>query len=139
MAHSEHTSGAGEPSTCGQGLAQHAAVPARIADFLASLAENLNAHVPTIDISDASGRAESDAYVYLTTEYRMIAARLDAIAKQMSTYRDLAAAEHDPQALSDPMILELFDSFVTIENELAELLRESADRDTEALRSFRGE
>jgi hypothetical protein len=41
MAHSEHTSSAGEQPTCGQGLAQHAAVPAKIADFLESLAENL--------------------------------------------------------------------------------------------------
>jgi hypothetical protein len=139
MVDMESASNVDQQPTCGQGLAQHAGVPAKIAAFLTSLAENLDAHVPTIDVSDSSGRAERDAYVGLTTEYTAIAARLDATAKQMSRYRDLAAAGHDPEALSDPRILELFESFVTIESELAELIRGSADRDREALRSFRGE
>lgn len=51
------------------GLAAHARVSAKIAEYLKGLAENLEAHVPTIDTSDPSGRAEREAYVRLANEY----------------------------------------------------------------------
>ncbi|MGH7480913.1 MAG: hypothetical protein ACRELV_02060 [Longimicrobiales bacterium] len=134
MADAKHDVGAEEQWTCGNGLAQHSVIPAKMAELLRSLAENLEAHVPTIDATDDNGRQERDAYVQLHSDYASIAGRLAATADLMRRYRDLPAAGHDEEALSDPKLLEAFETFVSLENELADLLRTSADRDQSLLR-----
>jgi hypothetical protein len=126
-----------EEWTCGRGLAEHAAVPAKIAEYLKCLAENLGAHLPTIDDSDANGRKERDAYAHLFSEYSELARRLAVTAEEMRGYRDLPAARHDEEALSDPSILQVFDGMVRAEVDLANSLRASADRDQELLREAR--
>ena len=45
-----------EQQTCGKGLAEHSAVPAKFAEFLDALADNLEAHLPTIDTTAEEGR-----------------------------------------------------------------------------------
>lgn len=122
-----------EQWTCGKGLAEHAAIPAKMADFLESLAENLQAHIPAIDTSDRNGSKERDAYVHLHSEYTAIATHLAATAERMRGCRDLPAAGHHEAVLSGPIIREIFAKFVSIESELADLLRTSADRDQNLL------
>ena len=127
-----------EQWSCGKGLAEHAVVPAGIASYLKSLAENLEAHLPTIDVKDVNGRRERDAYQHLVSEYSEMADRLAIAAEQMGRYRDLPLAQHHEEALSDPKILEAFGRLVAVEADLANLLRISADRDQSLFREWEG-
>jgi len=138
MGEEEAVESPNEQPTCGKGLAEHAAVPAKMAGFLASLAENLEAHVPTIDTGDAHGRREREAYVHLASEYAAVAARLAVTAERMRGCRDLPPAHHHEEALTEPGILTAFERFVALELELADLLRASAERDQRALMHLPG-
>ena len=134
MAEVQQASGADGPWTCGKGLAAHARVPAKMAEFLETLAENLQAHVPTIDTSDPNGEAERAAYVRLSKEYDALATQLARTAQEMHDYRNLPAARHHEQRLEDPRLLDVFERFVALETELADLLATSAEQDKQVLR-----
>jgi hypothetical protein len=123
----------GSRAACGEGLAEHSLVPAKIAELLASLAENLEAHVPAIDLYDRNGRLERDAYEVLVAEYRAIASRLQAVAQQMAEYRDLPVARHLEAAMSAPEILYAFRRYVKLEREVVELLQGTLTRDQQML------
>lgn len=133
MAESKEPSSADEPWTCGRGLAEHAAIPAKIADFLKSLADNLREHVPTIDTGDPSGQAERDAYVHLSMEYEAVSDHLARTAKRMRAYRDLPAAQHHEEVFADARVIRAFERFVALEKELADLLATSGERDGQLL------
>ncbi len=133
MAEVQQTSSSDEQWTCGKGLAAHARIPAKIAEFLKSLAENIEAHVPTIDTSDRNGETEWAAYVRLSKEYDALAAQLARTAKQMHDYRDLPAARHHEGELADPRLVEAFKRFVALEAELADLLATSAEQNRQLL------
>lgn len=137
MVEVQQASGSDEQWTCGKGLAQHARIPAKIADFLASLAENLAAHLRTIDTSDPDGQAERAAYVQLSKDYDALASQLAGTAKQMLDYRDLPAARHHEEELADPRLLDVFKRFVALETELADLLATSAEQDRKVLQESR--
>lgn len=125
----------GEP-TCGKGLAEHSAVPARIADLMAAVAENLELHMRALDERDASSGRELDAYRALASEHRELAARLHGTAEQMASYRTLAMGPHDMAAISTPEVLEAFETFVKREEALLALLRERLERDRAMLREM---
>lgn len=137
MTEPERTSSFDEQPTCGQGLAAHSAVPEKMSAFLEALVDNLEAHVPTIDTRDPEGRKEEEAYEHLVSEYAAIAARLASTAEQMRGYRHLPAARHHPAALAEPKLLDIFERFVVVEGELAQLLRESAEHDRRFLQEAR--
>lgn len=125
-----------EEWTCGRGLAHHSAVPAKMADYLAALAETLRTHLRTIDTSEATGAAEWSAYSELAEGYADLAGRLGSTAARMRGYRDLPAAPHHEEELADPVLMDVFARFVKIETELAAFLQESADQDQATLRDF---
>ena len=133
MAEAQEASHSDDQWTCGKGLAAHARIPVRVAEFLKCLAANLEAHVPTIDTSDDNGEAERAAYVQLSREYDAIASQLARTAKQMHDYRDLPAARHHENELADPRLLDAFERFVRLETELAEALADSAENDRQLL------
>ena len=108
--------------TCGKGLAEHSAFPARFRDLLAAMAENLEIHLGTLDPADAATKAERDAYTKLAREARKIAGELHALAAQMASYRDLPMGRHDAAALSSPPVVDAFAKFVKVEQELGALL-----------------
>jgi predicted glycosyl hydrolase (DUF1957 family) len=122
--------------TCGKGLAHHAAVPEKIAEFVAALASVLRTHLPTIDTEQPEGRAEWAAYDELATSYMDLADELARTAGRMKGYSSLAAAPHHDEALSDPVLKDVFARFVEVEDGLAELLRRSADENKEMLHGF---
>jgi hypothetical protein len=126
-----------EEWTCGKGLAHHSAVPAKMAGYLAALAETLRTHLPMIDTSEATGQAEWVAYRELADAYADLADRLGTTASRMRGYRDLPAAPHHEEELADPVLTDVFAKFVEIETELATLLQESANQDQAMLRNFR--
>jgi hypothetical protein len=119
--------------TCGQGLAEHSVLPAKLGELIASLAENLELHMNTLDLTDENSRKEHAAYLELSREYRKIAAQLQATAKQMAGYQDLPMGRHDQKAMSSPQIRGAFEKFVTREQELEGLLQNRIDEDRRLL------
>ncbi len=120
--------------TCGQGLAHNAALPAKLAELLDTVAHNLAAHVTALDPSEDAGAQEIAAYESLTDRHRGAATELRLIAEEMLGYRDLPPARHDPAALGSPAIVAAFEDLARVENELSELLALRA-REWAALRS----
>jgi hypothetical protein len=124
--------------TCGKGLAEHAAVPAKLAELIAALAENLELHQKTLDLSDENSRKEHDAYVRLAQEYRRIALQLQATAARMAGYRDLPMGMHDQRMMAAPEIRDAFTRLVRVEQELLILLQSGVSRDQEMLAAMAG-
>jgi hypothetical protein len=127
-----------ETPTCGKGLAERSALPAKLAELMAATAENLEAHQKTLDLSDENSRTELDAYVRLAKEHRSLAAQLESTAQRMAAYRDLPMGRHDEQALAHPQLVEAFASFVQVEQELLTQLRRAVERDQLMLAAFSG-
>ena len=111
-------------STCGQGLAHHAAFPAGLADVFGAIAENLETHLTALDPTDKRSRPELDAYVSLATGHREIESRLRALAVQMEGYRDLPMATHDMAVMTSSKTAEAFERLVQQEESLAALLKD---------------
>jgi hypothetical protein len=121
-----------EQPTCGQGLAEHAPLPAKLAELTASLAENLEAHLPTLELDDEHSRREHEVYQELARRHRDAAARLAAAAGQMAAQRDLPMGRHDLRAAS-PEVAEAFQRFVDRKQELLALLQRQLEEDRRML------
>ncbi len=119
--------------TCGKGLAEHSYLPAKMGELTVSVAENLEAHMKTLDLRDENSKREYDAYLELVKEHRIIAKQLHATAKQMAGYRDLPMGRHDQMAMSAPEVLEAFKKFVKLEQELLVLLQRRLEQDRKLL------
>jgi hypothetical protein len=89
-----------DPPTCGTGLAANAALPAKIAELTAITADVLERHRQALDLSDPDARKEFDAYVTLERAHREIARKLEALAGDMTGYRDLPMGRHDMQIMA---------------------------------------
>jgi len=126
------------PRTCGQGLAEHSVLPAKLGELIASLAENLEIHMKALDLTDESSKKEHDAYLELASDYREIATQLQATAKQMAGYRDLPMGRHDAKAMASPKVRQAFEKFVTREQELEGLLQNRIDEDRRMLIEMAG-
>ncbi len=122
-----------DPPTCGKGLAEHSVLPARMAEVLTALADNLATHMTALDLTDANARKEYDAYNRLERSYRSIGSRLQTTAQQMAGYRDLPMGRHDEKAMSDLKILATFERYVKLEEELVAVSQESLRKDRQWL------
>lgn len=125
--------------TCGKGLAEHSALPARLAELVDALAENLELHQGTLDLSDENARKELDAYVKLAREHRSLAAQLRETAQRMAGYRDLPMGRHDERALAAPRLVEAFERFVKAEEALFNQLQGAIERDRQMLAAVHGQ
>ena len=114
-----------EEQTCGKGLAEHGALPLKLSELLAAMAQILDLHKNAIDASTE----EFDAYAKLTGEFRGVADRLRAIGEEMAGYRDLPMPAHDMQALMDPKNVEAFAAYIAREKEFLEYLEQAVARD----------
>jgi hypothetical protein len=119
--------------TCGKGLAASAPLPELMAELLATLTEVLNNHALAIDLGDANGDQEHEAYQALIAEFGPLAERLRAAARQMIGYHDLPVARHDEVAMADPRGVEVFEQFVRAEEALHELLTRRVAEDRQML------
>jgi hypothetical protein len=124
--------------TCGQGLAEHSVLPAKLAELTASLADNLDVHTKALDRTDENAEREHGVYLKLVREHRKIAALLDATAEEMAASRDLPMGRHDAKAMSSPAVVEAFERFVEIERELVGLLQERVREDGKLLAEMGG-
>ena len=120
-----------EQPTCGKGLASNAELPSRLGDLVSATADVLEAHLPALDISDEPSRVEHEAYLDLIREHREAALQLRAIASQMASYRNLPMGRHFQEAMAAPPVLESFQRFVSIEQELLTYLQHRMDEDQE--------
>ncbi len=127
-----------EESSCGQGLADHSVLPAKMAELVDAVAANLELHLSALDPQDPNARPEHDAYTQLAALHRNIAAQLQALAQQMASYRDLPRGRHDEQAMTAPRFFQVFENFVQREQELHALLQHKMQRHREMLAAMRG-
>ena len=127
-----------DPGTCGQGLAATAQLPELIGTLLGALKDVLANHTLAIDLSDANGEQEHDAYMNLVGELGPLAERLQATARLMAGYHDLAAAGHDMQAMADPSGALVFKQFVHAEEALHHWLTTRIEEDRAMLQEIEG-
>jgi hypothetical protein len=123
----------GEEQTCGRGLAQHAALPAKLAEVTEAMADNLQLHMAALELDDDAARMEHSVYLRLAEEQRQAAARLGRVAGEMAAARDLPMGAHDTQALTSPAVAEAFRRFVRAREELAEVLQADLEADRRLL------
>jgi uncharacterized protein YndB with AHSA1/START domain len=124
-----------DDASCGEGLAQHAGLPAKMAEQLAALADTLELHREMLNPTDEASKREDDAYRRLATNYRDISTQLGSTATFMAECRSLPACPHDTSVYG-PRHLEAFQRFVRIQNELFEMLRTARERDERLLASI---
>jgi hypothetical protein len=127
-----------EEPTCGKGLAEHSSLPAAFGEVIDAVAENLEAHLGTLDLTDERSRTEHGVYQELAKEHRAIAAHLRSTAGAMAGYRDLPMGRHDEQALASPRIVEAFVRLVRTERGLLTLLGERVAEHEQMLADFGG-
>jgi len=128
-----------EQHTCGKGLADRSALPAKLAELIAAMVENLEAHQQAIDVTDEHGKMELYAYVTSAQEFRRIATHLQSTANNMAGYRDLPMARHNPGKMADPKIVDAFAKFVRLEEDLLALLRRATEQDRALLSAMTGQ
>jgi hypothetical protein len=119
-------------TTCGQGLAEHAELHARLGDLLQAMAGNLEAHLAAVG-TDAGSMPEREAYESLLATHRRLAGKLAALADEMAGYRDLPMASHDMEKMGSPEAAGAFQAFIDAEQSVADLLQDWAARDRQML------
>ena len=108
--------------TCGQGLAERSVLPAKLRALTAAMADNLDEHRRTLDLTDTNARAEDDAYRAVSSALRDAATQLQVVADRMAGYGALPMGRHDERAASSPEILDAFVRFIEREQDLSTLL-----------------
>lgn len=122
--------------TCGKGLAEHSALPAKLAELIAAMAEILELHQKTLDLTDENARREHGVYVSLAARLRAAASQLGTTAAEMAGHRDLPMGRHDETAMADPRLVESFAAFVRLEGELRDQLDAALQRDEAMLQGM---
>lgn len=118
-----------EDSTCGHGIAEHAALHAKLGSLLATVGLNLELHLDSLDPADEASKPEYAAYTALVDQHRELSRRLRSLAELMESYRDLPMANHDSAVLGSPQVLAAFNALLKEQEQLVELLRGWIDRD----------
>jgi hypothetical protein len=124
-----------EPASCGAGLAQHAAVPRRMAAYLAELAETLELHRRMLVLDDPNSAREDEVYRDLAASYRDLATGLRETTERMAAQRELPMGAHDESQWSDEH-LRAFTRFVREQSALTRVLQEAAAHDEQMLASM---
>ena len=122
------------PQTCGQGLAERSALPANLGALSAAMADILEKHQRTLDLTDTNARAEHEAYEAVASALRTAAAQLQATADRMVGYRELPMARHDERAMNSLEIRDAFARFIEREHDLSALLNIWIQQDRAMLR-----
>ena len=128
-----------DQQTCGKGLAENSALPAKLGDLTESMAEILESHMGALDLEDNDSRREHEAYRELVSDHRRIAAALWETARRMASYRDLPMGRHDTSVMSSPRAVQAFEKFLTVEDELLSMLQKRLEADRKMLSAMRNE
>jgi hypothetical protein len=122
-----------EEQTCGRGLAEHAALPATLAEVTEAMADNLQLHMAALALDDPAALMEHGLYLRLVEEQRQAAGRLRLVGEEMAGARDLPMGAHDDQAMATPAVAEAFRRFVRARQELVGVLQAQLDGDQRML------
>ena len=122
-----------EQQTCGKGLAEHAILPAKLSELIASTARNLELHMETLDLTDPNSRREYEAYQKLVKEHQEISTRLRRTAREMEGYRDLPMGKHDQKKLSNPLVIDAYKRYTNLEQEVLTVLNKQLRQDQEMI------
>jgi uncharacterized protein YndB with AHSA1/START domain len=125
-----------EAPTCGIGIAQHAAIPAKIAVLFEGLAETLELHRRMLTLEDENAREEDRVYRDLAASWEQIATLVANAASQMAAQRELPMGAHDETAWGGEHV-SAFEKFVNAESRLLALLRIAVGRDEAMLASVK--
>lgn len=125
------------PQTCGRGLAEHSALPRKLAELMDSVRGVLELHIKALDLTDPASKKELEAYRQLVNAHRDVAAQLHALGREMAGYRDLPMGRHDPTAMMTPAVGDAFEKFVSVERELITLLENRLEHDEPMLAEMR--
>jgi hypothetical protein len=128
---------ADEEQTCGKGLADNSALPAKLGELEAALAAVLEAHMKALDLSDENSRAEHEAYERIARGHREAAGQLEATAREMAAQRDLPMGRHNMKALAGGEQMAAFERYVRVKRELVGLLEETLAEDEAMLEGTR--
>ena len=126
-----------ETHTCGKGLAERSALPARLSALAAAMADMLERHQQTLDLTDDNAKAELAAYQQIASDYRNLTSQLQTTAGRMAGYRDLPMARHHGEAMAAPEIREAFVNLVARERDVAGLLETWIREDQAMLAAFK--
>jgi hypothetical protein len=126
-----------DQATCGKGLAENAALPAKLAEVIDAVGDNLSEHMTALDPRDPAARIERDAYATLLTKHRDAAVQLRAIAEEMAGYRDLPMAPHYPEVMRDQKLRRAFERLVALEKDLRAYFDDRIEREDAMLASAR--
>ena len=118
-----------QTATCGEGLAENSALPARISELIAALAEVLDAHRRALDLQDENSRREDAAWRELAEQFRGAAAALCSSAERMAEHSGLPMGRHRMEEMASPRMRGMFLKFVSLEQELQALLQKRFERD----------
>jgi hypothetical protein len=127
-----------EQQTCGRGLAEHSALPARLAEVTEAMAGNLQVHLQALELDDEPARQEHAVYLRLAEEQRQAAGRLRAVASEMAAARDLPMGRHDAETMASPEVGDAFQRFVKAKQELLALLQGMVEQDRRMLAEMDG-
>ena len=122
-----------EQPTCGQGVAEHSTLPARLAEVADAMAANLEVHTKALDRDERAARQEHAVYLTLAGAHRQAAAQLRAVADDMAAQRELPMGRHDEQVLVSSEVVETFQRFVAAKQRLLALLQQLLDQDRRML------
>jgi hypothetical protein len=120
-----------EQQTCGQGLAEHAALPDALARLIGALADNLEVHMHALDLTDPAAAREHDAYAALAARQRRVARELRETAAEMTGHAGLPMGRHDPAALGAEPARAALDGLVAAERAALAVLQERIARHEE--------
>jgi hypothetical protein len=123
--------------TCGQGLAEHSSLPAKLGELTAAVAGVLEGHVHALDLGDERSRREREVYLRLVEAHRRSAAELAATGRDMAGQRDLPMGAHDLTVMSSPQAVGAFEGVVQAERALLALLQGRLRQDEELLAGMR--
>jgi len=123
--------------TCGQGVAEHAAVPSLVGELIEAVAENLELHMTSLG-DDSNARREYDAYASLASQHRQLGAALRAVGAEMQSYRDLPMGGHNVAVLSTPSAAAAFERYVIARRQLQAALQVIGEADDRMLDLMRG-
>lgn len=108
--------------TCGKGLAANAPLLTAMAEMISALAEILDGHTRSLNLTDGDSRTEYAAYASLVAQQRMIATALQSLADEMVSYESLPMGIHDMGVLMSPELEETFERLITSERALLQRL-----------------
>jgi hypothetical protein len=122
-----------EQQTCGQGLADHSMVTAKLGELTALTARNLELHMQTLDRDDENSKREYDIYQRLVNQHGEIAERLMKAANEMAGYHDLPMGKHDEEKMKSAKVFDAFENYIKLEQELIAILNDRLVKDQELI------